>query len=539
MRTSTMNQGPVSNPTTHSIQRKCACGSKSGSKSCPRCHSDSEELRRKKSTNQDIDEVPPSVYDVLRSPGQSLDSRSQTNFGARFGCDFSNVRVHHNSIASRSAEEVGANAYAVGNHVVFREDQYAPQTIEGGQLLAHELTHVVQQGNRAWDASRPLVMDQATSSAEREAESTSLDVMRQRDVDIQHASGPRLQGSWDWGNAGIGAGVGALVGGGLGLGFGGGIGGLIGLGLGALVGGVIGGLTGSKGSNPCQSLFDAIRKHPVYLALSKQALAIADDIISIALGRANCAYFAAKLKLLFDTPEAPKAVTGQPTPQGSTLEQNRGRVNQAVAAEKARLATPDGKAEVGRQEKVANKAGRQFVPRKGKKGKVFYVDQSDPNDIVVRVKLRLLAAPGVTSAQDVANEVFLEDAIERVAETRGYTMDVEFVNTDGPDVFTYQINFDAWPTSANPVGNARTLAHEIHHLIGLDDRYDYIESHASNEHMEIPTRLYWFRQQMDRPSDPDGSKSLMGSGGKLLDDDVCNVAGLDPQSCIKARTGKH
>jgi hypothetical protein len=68
---------------------------------------------------------------------------SRTTTGAR--ADFSHVRVHTDERAARSSEEIGALAYTAGTHVVFGPGQFAPETSKGRQLLAHELTHVVQQ----------------------------------------------------------------------------------------------------------------------------------------------------------------------------------------------------------------------------------------------------------------------------------------------------------------------------------------------------------------------------------------------------------
>src|SRR5882757_6950309 len=63
----------------------------------------------------------------------------------RFGHDFSQVRVHTDAKASESAQAVNALAYTTGRDVVFGVDQYAPGTTQGQMLLAHELTHIVQQ----------------------------------------------------------------------------------------------------------------------------------------------------------------------------------------------------------------------------------------------------------------------------------------------------------------------------------------------------------------------------------------------------------
>jgi hypothetical protein len=90
-------------------------------------------------------EVPPIVQSVLSSPGQSLDASSRNFFEAGFGHDFGQVRVHTDVRAAESAQAVNALAYTVGRNVVFGAGQYAPGTRSGQQLLAHELTHVMQQ----------------------------------------------------------------------------------------------------------------------------------------------------------------------------------------------------------------------------------------------------------------------------------------------------------------------------------------------------------------------------------------------------------
>ena len=63
----------------------------------------------------------------------------------RFGQDFSQVRVHSDGAAEQSARDVNAHAYTAGHDIVFGESRFAPETRVGLRLLAHELTHVVQQ----------------------------------------------------------------------------------------------------------------------------------------------------------------------------------------------------------------------------------------------------------------------------------------------------------------------------------------------------------------------------------------------------------
>jgi hypothetical protein len=100
-------------------------------------------------------DAPAGVQDVLSSSGQPLDGASRKFFEPRFGHDFSRVRVHTDATAERSAREVGANAYTVGHHIAFAPGRFAPQSAQGRHLLAHELTHVVQQSGLS--ASPPLL----------------------------------------------------------------------------------------------------------------------------------------------------------------------------------------------------------------------------------------------------------------------------------------------------------------------------------------------------------------------------------------------
>ncbi len=87
-----------------------------------------------------------SVRAVLSSGGGTpLEDHVRRSMEARFGQDFGDVRVHSDSLADRSARAVNAHAYTAGNHIVFRDDRYRPNIEAGLRMLAHELTHVVQQ----------------------------------------------------------------------------------------------------------------------------------------------------------------------------------------------------------------------------------------------------------------------------------------------------------------------------------------------------------------------------------------------------------
>src|SRR3954451_25302536 len=157
------------------LQRKCACGGDAGpAGECESCRKKRLQKRAavSDSTNtfereadraadsvvagkaaphlaslpdHSTTEAPPIVHEVVKGGGQRLDDDMQRTWGHRFGHDFSNVRVHHDSRAQESAQAVQAQAYTVGSHVVFDAGRYAPATREGQSLLAHELSHVVQQ----------------------------------------------------------------------------------------------------------------------------------------------------------------------------------------------------------------------------------------------------------------------------------------------------------------------------------------------------------------------------------------------------------
>jgi hypothetical protein len=94
------------------------------------------------------------VHDVVNSGGGSaLDDDTRADMEARIGADFSDVRVHTDSAAHESAQSVNAHAYTVGNNVVFQRDKYDPSSDSGKHMLAHELTHVVQQRSGPVDGS--------------------------------------------------------------------------------------------------------------------------------------------------------------------------------------------------------------------------------------------------------------------------------------------------------------------------------------------------------------------------------------------------
>jgi len=181
-----------------SLQRACACGNHAGGGECAACREKREGSLQRSAISSGPAFAPPIVQDVLRSSGQPLDSATRAFMEPRFGhdfsqvsahttapqrsasgltvgpandhyeqeadraastvmrlsapavhagYDFSHVRVHTDAQATQSARAVSARAYTVGRDIVFGAGEYAPTTSAGRQLLAHELTHVVQQSD--------------------------------------------------------------------------------------------------------------------------------------------------------------------------------------------------------------------------------------------------------------------------------------------------------------------------------------------------------------------------------------------------------
>jgi hypothetical protein len=108
--------------------------------------------------NGPLGAAPSSVDYALASPGRPLEPGLRQDMEQRFGHDFSRVRVHTDTAAEQSAQDVGAHAYTVGHSIVFDAGRFAPQTQEGRRLIAHELTHTIQQSSRYFAAPPGTVL---------------------------------------------------------------------------------------------------------------------------------------------------------------------------------------------------------------------------------------------------------------------------------------------------------------------------------------------------------------------------------------------
>ncbi len=141
------NMRGVSSSSFPTVQRACSkCQDGLGRPSvgiqrmCSECE---EELHRKESSPSEPSQVD---TQIPRGGGMPLSEPTRSFFEPRFGHDFGHVRIHTGSEADMSARSINALAYTVASDIVFAKGQYTPETNKGRTLLAHELTHVVQQG---------------------------------------------------------------------------------------------------------------------------------------------------------------------------------------------------------------------------------------------------------------------------------------------------------------------------------------------------------------------------------------------------------
>ncbi|MCI0337073.1 MAG: DUF4157 domain-containing protein [Acidobacteria bacterium] len=132
-----LERKPVASPITHFIQRQVGLEPE-----------EEESLAQTKKVHSSAPLVSHSVENYvnsIRGSGQPLSQPVRAYLEPRFGYDFSEVRVHTDSRAAESARKVNAQAYTVGRDIVFGARQYDPETDQGRRLLAHELTHTLQQ----------------------------------------------------------------------------------------------------------------------------------------------------------------------------------------------------------------------------------------------------------------------------------------------------------------------------------------------------------------------------------------------------------
>jgi hypothetical protein len=141
-----------------------------------------QELQRRTSDNEITAQgpVPEVVGEVIGAEGQPLDATTRAFMEERFGHNFGRVRVHADARAAESARAVSAEAYTVGQHIAFASNRYHPSSETGRRLLAHELTHTLQQGEGGLPLRISDPQEETEKEADRSEERTSPSVRNQR-----------------------------------------------------------------------------------------------------------------------------------------------------------------------------------------------------------------------------------------------------------------------------------------------------------------------------------------------------------------------
>ncbi|MBN1814364.1 MAG: DUF4157 domain-containing protein [Anaerolineae bacterium] len=138
-------------------------------------------------------EVAPEVEQAVqaaRGGGQALDTGMRAQMESAFGADFSGVRVHADAGSDALNQSLNARAFTTGQDVFFRQGAYDPGSSGGRELLAHELTHVVQQTGD--EVQRKLTVNAAGDRYEQEADRVARAIVRQEQEPVQKNADERL-----------------------------------------------------------------------------------------------------------------------------------------------------------------------------------------------------------------------------------------------------------------------------------------------------------------------------------------------------------
>ncbi len=388
-----------------------------------------------------------------KNNGSPLPENSRTFMENRFGTGFGHVKIHTDANAVQMNKDLNAQAFTHGSDIYFNSGKFDTESFSGKHLLAHELTHVVQQNDHQFSVQRETTPEE--KELRENAELLETEIL----------------------------------------------------------------------ADPAYAKLKNQSKHRVKTIIKKAK----KKPLGENTGQRN--YYLIKLKIAITTP-----FKGQDTGNeeyGCSQEadkENREEVEKFLKIE----GTFWNNLGLENVEEELVAGGKRKVMREGQDGKIFYVDRSDAKNIRVLIKVKLKG-----NADEIAKIKALEDAIEREASTTGYTLDIEFVDKSGFDVFEFSVNFCEWANSGNWASGPVSLSHEVHHALGLDDRYDYIESHADNQMMNVPMRLVWFEVQMDKSMTARDDYSKMSySGNPMLSEDVCSVAfgsKANRDKCVEAR----
>lgn len=164
-----------------------------------RRQSEEEEETVQSKAEQAVPEIPRDIEESINAQkggGQPLGEPVRAHLEPAFGRDFSQVRVHTNADAGTLCRDLGAKAFTTGSDVFFAPGAYQPQSDDGRRLIAHELTHVVQQ-----DAAPSILRDAVTQSSETQTAQAPAEGAGNTgptpDASMDQTRFTALQGMWD------------------------------------------------------------------------------------------------------------------------------------------------------------------------------------------------------------------------------------------------------------------------------------------------------------------------------------------------------
>ena len=128
----------------------------------------------------ELDDATAGRINQARGGGQPLDTAVQKQMGAAMGHDFSGVNVHTGSESNELNRDLSARAFTSGQDVFFRQGDYDPGSSSGKELIAHELTHVVQQSTGAVTGGQKMTVNPPGDVHEQEADSIAQQVAQRQ-----------------------------------------------------------------------------------------------------------------------------------------------------------------------------------------------------------------------------------------------------------------------------------------------------------------------------------------------------------------------
>lgn len=178
------------------LRRKCECGQHTAGGECEECKKKKTEekssgdplLQRAALSRNPMNAVPGVVNTAMQQQGRTMEGGIRSRLESSFRCDLSRVRVHSDESAARAASAINARAFTLGQNIWFGRNEFAPNSVGGFHLLAHEVAHTIQQGAQTPAVQRSLAVGAVDDPAEAAAD-------RAADAASRSASAPQLGNS--------------------------------------------------------------------------------------------------------------------------------------------------------------------------------------------------------------------------------------------------------------------------------------------------------------------------------------------------------